>query len=341
MKQPKADLYGVLGLRKGASESEIKGAYRKMAKKYHPDMHASKGEEEKKRMQEKFTEVSEANEVLTDPKKKELYDKYGSVFPPGVDPEKMGGFGARGPEGFTYSANMGDFSDLFGGGGGGHGIFGDFASAFGSGGFRGFSKGGSKSSFTQPFFDAHDGGFSSRQRAPGAPNAVTQYPLKCTLEEIYSGITKKLKIKKSLRAGGTQETVIDVEVKPGYKKGTKFTFQGLGDELPDGRGTDIQVVLEEKPHDRFTRVDSNLTCEIEIGIKEALKGFRRSFKGIDGKTVIQVTEKDIKQLGRDEVIPGQGMPDRARHGKRGDLIVKTKIILDLTSREKEALRKAL
>lgn len=338
MKQPQKDLYALLGLKKGSGEKEVKAAYRKLAKRYHPDMHASKPEAEKKRMQEKFTELSEAHEILTDPKRKDIYDKYGTVLPPGVDPENMGGMDGHGHGGFTFASNMNDFTEFFSG----SGFFGD---AFGGGRRQGARRGG----FEQAFFGGGRGGgefFERRSgRSPDAQaaqkNDVLQYPLRCSLEEIYSGATKKLKIAKALRSGGTSENIITVEIKPGYKAGTKFTFPSAGNELPDGRGTDVQVTLEEKPHDRFARAGSNLIYEIPLRFKETLRGFRKTIVDIDGKTSITISSQDIKVMGEDEVISGHGLPDRTKNGRRGDLIVRTKVILDLTEREKEKVRGVL
>ena len=105
MAQEKRDYYEVLGVSKGASEDEIKKAYKKLARKYHPDMNPGDKEAE-----EKFKEVNEANEVLSDPEKKARYDQFGFA---GVDPNfnPNAGFGGFGGGGFS---GFGDFSDIFG-----------------------------------------------------------------------------------------------------------------------------------------------------------------------------------------------------------------------------------
>lgn len=119
----KRDYYEVLGLSKGASDDEIKKAYRKLAKKYHPDVNKEPGAEEK------FKEINEAYEVLSDPQKRAGYDQYGFA---GADGQGFGGF-----------SNMGGFSDL-------NDIFDAFMGGSGFGGFSGFSSGSGRSRNTGP-----------------------------------------------------------------------------------------------------------------------------------------------------------------------------------------------
>ncbi len=155
----KRDYYEVLGVAKTASKDEIKKAYRKVAMQYHPDRNPDNKEAE-----EKFKEAAEAYEVLSDDEKRARYDQYGHR-------------GIRGGQDFHGYSNINDifsqFSDIFGGGGGGS-IFDDF---FGGGGNR---RGG-------------------RRRGNGTPGADLRVNLKLTLEEISSGVSKKIKLKRYVR----------------------------------------------------------------------------------------------------------------------------------------------
>jgi DnaJ family protein B protein 4 len=110
-----------------------------------------------------------------------------------------------------------------------------------------------------------------------APNQVVEKPLKLTLEDLYSGTTKKLKVtRKLLDASGKlvpTEKVLTINVKPGWKAGTKIKFQGEGDEMPNGQAQEIEFILEKLPHDRFIREGDNLKTFADIALDEALCGF--------------------------------------------------------------------
>ena len=154
----KRDYYEVLGVQKGASEDEIKKAYKKMAIKYHPDRNPGDKEAE-----EKFKEAAEAYDVLRDPDKRARYDQFGHAG--------MGGAGGFGGQGFDMNDIFSMFGDIFGGHMGGGGGFGGFS------GFGGFGGGGSRGA------QKHQGG-------------DLRLKVKLTLEEVAKGTTKKFKVKK-------------------------------------------------------------------------------------------------------------------------------------------------
>jgi len=160
----KRDYYEVLGVDKGASEGDIKKAYRKAAMKYHPDKFANASDAEKKDAEEKFKEINEAYQILSDPQKKQQYDQFGhAAFEAGAG--AGAGFGGGG-----FNANGFDFGDIFGdifGGGG----FGDFE------GFAGFG-GSSRRSYAEPGNDL-------------------RYNLEITLEEAAKGVEKTIKYKRN------------------------------------------------------------------------------------------------------------------------------------------------
>lgn len=192
---PGADYYELLGVRKDASADELKKAYRKAAMKWHPD----KNQERREVAEKKFKEIAEAYEVLSDPNKKEVYDRYGEAglkrgggssagMPPGMDAEEL-------------------FRQMFGGMGGGAMPPGGFA--FG-GMPGGININGQNVDLSQLF----GGMFGSA--VPGSTPAQV-HKLECSLEELYSGATKMQKV------NGQTYTI---SVKPGWKAGTKITYDG-------------------------------------------------------------------------------------------------------------------
>ena len=278
------DFYKVLGVSRSATETELKKAYRKLALKYHPDKNKSSGAEEK------FKEIAEAYEILHDPKKREIYDKYGEE---GLKGTPMGPDGA-GPGGgmpgnFSYSfqgdpfqtfrmffgdedpfANMGN---MFGGcvpGMGGQCGAGPGASQFSFVGGEPMHTNQGGSGFP-PFggMGGFNGGCSGRQPAKDPP--VT-YDLQVSLEDIHSGTTKKMKITRNVIAPDGREykedKMLTVAVKPGWKEGTKITFPGEGDRHRTRQPADIIFVIKDKPHPTFSRSGSHIKYKANIALRE-------------------------------------------------------------------------
>ncbi|XP_063787796.1 dnaJ homolog subfamily B member 1 [Pseudophryne corroboree] len=310
------DYYKTLGLTRGASEEDIKKAYRKQALKYHPDKNKDPGAEER------FKEIAEAYDVLSDPKKKEIFDKFGEEGLKGAP----GGGGCGGTNGPSYSYSFhGDphamFADFFGGRNPFDNFFGrneedmdteDPFSGFGMGGF------------------GHLGGFP--RSVPGRREAMSkkQDPpvireLPVSLEEIFTGCTKKMKIShKRLGPDGrnvhTEDKILTIQVKKGWKEGTKITFPKEGDESLTNIPADIVFVLKDKPHSVFKRDSSNLVYTAKINLREALCGCSINVPTLDGRTIQQVI-KDIINPGTKRRISGEGLPFPKSPDQRGDLIV--------------------
>ncbi|KAJ2743535.1 Molecular chaperone (DnaJ super) [Coemansia sp. BCRC 34301] len=346
------DYYEILGVTKKASEDELKKAYRKLALKWHPDRHVGNTKE----AEVKFKDISEAYEVLSDKQKRQIYDTYGEEglkggVPPsngaGGFPGGMGGgttfsFTSGGPgggfAGFNPSNPDDIFAQLFGGGLGGLSGMGgrsrssqfmDTSDDMGNhGGFHAFGGGG-----------ANAGGMSSRR-----PNELT-HPLACTLEEIYNGCTKKLKITPAVQGQGgassTSDKVLQVDVKPGWKAGTKIRFQKEGDDV--GRGPkDIVFVLEEKPHALFKRDGDDLKIEMTLTLEEALCGFKKPIQLLSGKT-IQVSSTSVVKPGQISRMAGYGMRMSKQPNGFGALVITYKIQFpaSLTPSQKEKIHEAL
>ncbi|XP_030635690.1 dnaJ homolog subfamily B member 1b isoform X2 [Chanos chanos] len=310
------DYYSILGIQKGASEDEIKKAYRKQALKYHPDKNKSPNAEDK------FKEIAEAYDVLSDPKKKDIYDRFGEEGIPG------GGGGTNGAN-FSYTF-QGDphamFSEFFGGRNPFDSFFGrggdedmdvdDPFSAFGMGGMGGFPR-----SFNVR--GGHGGRVEKRQDPP-----VT-YDLKVSLEEVFSGCTKKMKIsRKRLNPDGrttrSEDKILTVEVKKGWKEGTKITFPKEGDETPTNIPADVVFVVKDKPHPVYRRDGSDIIYPAKITLREALCGCTVKAPTLDGRSVTMATQ-DIVRPGMKRRLTGEGLPLPKCPDRRGDLVVEFEV----------------
>ncbi|XP_039263772.2 dnaJ homolog subfamily B member 1-like [Styela clava] len=345
-KGPK-DFYATLGVSKTATEDEIKKAYRKLALKYHPDKNKSPGAEEK------FKKVAEAYEVLSDSKKRETYDRHGEQ---GLNGGMGGGSGG---DGFTYTYSNVDpratFEAFFGssnpfanfgkGGGGFSDIFmegEDIGGHFGPGFGSRFGGGGN----TQVFTNMGHGGQSSFNR-PKPQDPPIMRDLKVSLEDILKGCTKKIKItRKRLNPDGAStrldEKLLTIDIKKGWKEGTKITFPKEGDERPGAVASDIVFTLKDLPHSTFTREGSNIIYHKAITLKEALTGTTLRIPTLEGRYVT-LNCHDVVKPDTVKIIPDEGLPIPKQPHKRGNLIVKYLIKFPdyLNSRQKTTLKDVL
>lgn len=343
------DYYKVLGIPRTANEGEIKKGYRKMALKYHPDKNKSPNAEEK------FKEISEAYDVLSDKDKKEIYDKYGEE---GLKAGGGGGGGQGGsaPGGFHYTY-QGDPRETF------KMFFGDedpFANffSFGSGpggqGFRQARFGGGQESMETDDdpFGQHFGGFGGGMPGHGMPRRKHQdtavvRDLQVSLEDIYKGTTKKLKITRKVlnpdgRSTRTEDKILTIDVKPGWKAGTKITFPKEGDQTPNNVPADIIFVIKDKPHQMFTRDGSDIRYKASISLKQALCGTTLQVPTIDGRK-IPLRLNEVIKPNMVKRIQGEGLPQPKQSARRGDLIVEFDIRFPskMTSSAKEILSDCL
>ncbi|WPJ60590.1 hypothetical protein SMAC4_02583 [Sordaria macrospora] len=364
-------LYDQLGISPTATQDEIKKAYRKAALKWHPDKNKDNPE-----ASEKFKECSQAYEILSDPEKRKTYDQFGLEFilrggpPPtegGANPFAGAGGAGGMPEGFasffggggmpgggggartfSYGFNFSNPEDLFRdafrdekmGGGGGMGGMGGM-------GFEDIlfnaARGGAGSRRTTRTSFPGDNMRSARQATPEV--TTVERPLPVSLEDLFKGTTKKMKIKrKTFDETGkrtTSDTVLEVPIKPGLKKGSKIRFKGVGDQEEGGQ-QDLVFIVEEKPHPLYTRDGNDLHHTIDLDLKEALTGWKRTVTTIDGKN-LNIEKAGPTQPGSTDVYPGQGMPISKQPGQRGNFIVKynVKFPTTLTADQKQKLREIL
>lgn len=360
------DYYKILGVDKAASDDDLKKAYRKLAMKWHPD----KNPTNKKEAESKFKQISEAYEVLSDSQKRAVYDQYGEEGLKGQVPPPGAG-GAGGPGGATFFSTGSDgptafrfnprnaediFAEFFGssspfggmggmgGMGGGHGMP--------SGGIR-FSPsmfgGGGDHAFTQTF-GGHGGGdgYSGMFGGGGRPVKVApiERKLPCSLEELYKGTTKKMKISREIAdASGKTipvEEILTIDVKPGWKKGTKITFPEKGNEQPNTIAADLVFIIDEKPHPVYTRDGNDLVVMQKIPLAEALTGYTVHLTTLDGRS-LTVPISSVIHPGYEEVLRGEGMPFPKDPSRKGNLRVKfdIKFPARLTADQKSGVKRLL
>ncbi len=349
----KRDFYDVLGVSKGADASEIKKAYRKLAVKYHPDKNPDDAEAE-----EKFKELGEAYEVLSDEQKRGAYDRYGhAAFEQGG----MGGGGGFSGDPFDI------FSEVFGGrGGGGGGIFEEF---FGGG-----------------------GGGGRRQRSNRGSDL--RYDIEITLEEAAEGVEKEIEIERELpcetcsgtggtngrrevrtcsTCGGTGRVIasrgffqvqqpcptcggvgeelinpcpdcggtgtkpgksrIKIHIPKGIMSGAKLRSTGNGDHGPEGGAAgDLYVVTHVKEHEVFEREDKTLFCEVPMPFTMAALGGELVVPTLNGKASVKVAQGT--QSGTTFRLREKGMPD-LRGGRSGDLLVTVQVEVPVKLNKKQ------
>ena len=195
-----------------------------------------------------------------------------------------------------------------------------------------------------------NGGARSRRRdtepASASPSEITR-PLKVSLEDLYSGTTKRLKVSRRLLSGGTEDKVLEIQVYPGWKSGTKIRFPKAGNEQPGGESQDLVFVVEEKPHERFTRDGNDLLTTLKLPLVDALTGTgaKQVIEALDGRKLQIPTPAGIVKPGTTVTVPGEGMPIRKEGSvkRKGDLMVKWDVVFPdrLTPAQKEGIRKVL
>lgn len=330
------DYYAVLGVNRDADEDTLKKTYRKLALKWHPD----RNPDNKATAEKKFKEISEAYEVLSDKNKRAVYDQFGEEGLKGGVPEPeaagttAGGFPGGAFFQFTSSGGGRPFrpsrpEDIF-------------AQFFGGGAFDMDEDEG------RPFGRGAGGfaPFAGAARA-SAPTPVLKRILPLTLEELYSGTTKKLKVTRKLidrttKKVASAEKVLTVEVKSGWKAGTKIRFPGEGDDLPDGRSQDIEFIVEEKPHAVYRRDGDDLHMTMNLSLLEALTGFTHSIRTLDGRELV-VSNKLVTVPNQEIRFAGRGMPNQRSPMQKGSLIIKVSVTFPptLTDGQRELIRRAL
>ncbi|MBP2834184.1 molecular chaperone DnaJ [Aquimarina sp. U1-2] len=321
----KEDFYDILGVSKGASEAEIKKAYRKKAIEYHPDKNPGD-----KTAEEKFKKAAEAYEVLSDPDKKARYDQFGHQAFEG------GGFGGGG--GMNMEDIFSQFGDIFGGG------FGGF-SGFGGGGRQRRAKGGNLRIRVKLTLEEIANGVEKKikvKRKIQAPGTTYKTCSTCNgtgqVTRITNTILGRMQTATTCTTCGgsgqsidhrpsdadaqglkvTEETV-SIKIPAGVEDGMQLKVAGKGNEAPGGGvAGDLLVAIEEQEHIELQREGNNLHYDLYISFSEAALGASREIDTVSGKVRIKIEEG--VQSGKILRLRGKGIPSLNGYGK-GDLLV--------------------
>lgn len=312
------DYYEILGVKRDASQEEVQKAFRKLARKYHPDVNKEAGAEDK------FKELNEAYEVLRDPEKRKRYDTLGPNWHTGQDFQPPPDWGngqytfRQGPGGFEFRSFGGGsgFSDFF------DMLFGDlgrFQSA--QGGFQ-----------EEPEFAGRP--FGSRARSTRGSDAETE--MEITLDEAYHGSTKaiELVVQESGPRGNvtSQRKRYDVKIPAGIRDGMKIRLGGQGGQ-GSGGGTagDLFIKVRIAPHPLYTVKESNLETSVEVPAYVAALGGDASVPTLDGPVSVKVPAGTSS--GKKLRLKGKGLPIKG--GDRGDLYARIMISVPKTLSEEE------
>ena len=302
------DYYKILGVSKSASPEEIKKAYRKLARKYHPDLNPGD-----KQAEQRFKEINEAQEVLSDPAKRSKYDQYGQYWqqaaagtPPGA------GMGAD----FSQYARFEDFiNELLG-------RFGGMSGGMGTGSKTYTYRTGSPGDFGG-FESSFNSGFSNM------PVSDTEAGITLTFSDAFYGSQQNLQLNGEM---------IKVRIPPGAKPGSRIRLKGKGQSNPysQQRG-DLYLIVSLQPHPVFKLEGNNVVCEVPLSPEEAVLGTEIKVPTPDGNVTMKVPPG--VNSGQSLRLKNKGW--KSATGDRGDQIVKLKIVTpkSLTNKEKEYYEK--
>jgi len=320
------DYYSLLGIPKNAPDKDVKAAYRRLARKYHPDVNPGD-----KVAEARFKEINEAFEVISDVQKRKRYDQYGSDFENAEafararqQSQQQSGSYSRGARGSPFATDeaqdMGDLNEVF------------------ESLFRGMGGGG-----------ARTGG----RRAPRRGQDL-EHQIEMSLEEAYNGTKRVLELKSEQTCpacqgmGRVKNAVcqlcrgagrvikprrLEVKIPPGVKEGSKVRVAGEGDPGMGGTSGDLYLVIKIAPHPLFKREGDDLTVDVPVSLTAAVLGSEVQVPTLKGsKLALKIPPET--QNGKVFKLAGQGMP-RLNDTKRGDMLAKVSIVLPTNLNDSE------
>jgi len=292
------DYYKILGLSRDASADEIKGVFRKLAMQYHPDRNPGD-----KQAEERFKEINEAYQVLSDPQKRARYDQLGESYSQWQQQGTPGNFN-WGQWTSQPGAQEVNIDDLFG-----DGAFSDF-------------------------FRSIFGGMGAGQTLRGRSSRSVptyQQPVSISLKEAYSGTTRTLQ---------TDSRRVEVKIPAGARTGTKIRVRGAGPSGADGRPSDLYLIMDIAADPAFERDGNDLHTQVTIDVFKAILGGEVEIRTLAGKVLLTIPPgTQPEQVFR---VAGRGMPVLKSPGMKGDLyvLVKVQIPKGLSARQKSLLEQA-
>jgi len=307
------DYYRILGLNKDAAAEDIRKTYRRLARRYHPDVNPNNKDAE-----ERFKEINEAYEVLGDPEKRKKYDELGSSWqryqqaggdPNGFDWSQWFAQGAPGGGGQRVYTEYVDLNDLFGERGGNMGSFSDFF---------------------QSVFGGVPHGASTQQRGSFFGRRDIEQPVEITLEEAYNGTVRLLQM---------GQRRLEVRIPAGVQTGSRVRVSGEGERGRDGgQSGDLYLVITVADHPVYKREGNDLRMVALVDLYTLILGGEVTIQTLKGRVSLRIPPET--RTGRTFRLKGQGMPMLRNPSEHGDLYIEVQAQLpqDLSSKEKELFR---
>ena len=312
------DYYKILGVDRNATEKEIKQAYRRLARQYHPDVNPGD-----KAAEERFKEINEAYEVLSDPEKRKKYDQFGAQW---RQFERMGGrpedfdwsqwtAGPQGQRVYTRTVTPEEFEEILGGFGG----FSDF--------FQMLFGGMGRRHRTVNVEDLFEGGERTFYERPQHAQDIEQ-PVQITLEEAFRGTTRILQ-----QPDGSR---IEVKIPRGVRTGSRVRVAGKG--AGNGQRGDLYLKVEVLPHPTFQRDGDDLRVDVPVDLYTAILGGEVEVPTLERPVMLKIPPETPN--GKTFRLRGLGMPNLRNPDRRGDLYARVNVQLprNLSEREKELFR---
>ncbi len=309
MANQQKDYYAILGVKKTATADEIRKAFRKLARKYHPDVNPNN-----KRAEEKFKELSEANDVLSDPRKRKIYDQVG-FYSDNIDPATAEAYARGGGQGVGGG---------FPGGGASRGGAQEVPFDFSNFDFSQATQQGGRG-FRDIFSGMFGGGFGAQQHGPEAGTDL-EYQVHVPFWQAIRGGEVNLQIQRPDPQGRMKTESLRVNIKPGTRDGQRIRLANKGNPgLRSGPHGDLYLVINIEPHPVFRREGDDIYITVPVMPWEAALGSKVEVPTIDGRAQLRIPPGT--QSGQKLRMREKGVKSATHNGATGDQIVELKIVV--------------